>query len=493
MSRINGCLYERRLIEKYLEEHGGKCPKTGLPMSKEDLLRVDCSTAAPSALQSPAATSIPALLQLLHGEWDALMLEQFSLRQELAAVKQELSQALYQHDAACRVIAKLVKERDVLKEALNNIKVGGEGSALQSGATPVAAEDENEGGSCVLPGKIVADIDAFARALKHARKRREVPRQLAQPKKLESFVEVDDYQAHANANGSATAVHCIAIAETMGEKLIFTGGSDAKAVVYDVEKHAPTGQLIGHTKAIRGIVTQGNFALTCSDDGSTRTWTGTDKWVATSVMRGHNGAVVGIAMLPSTIHILTVGSDGALVFTDVTSGVNIASGHCEESSGSLTCVALHPDGFMAATGYGSSVLMWDIKRMAVDLALPHDHCGTITSVAFSDNGYTMAACTSKGVVKLWDLRNTEKEVAPLVFDNEDPLTAGAANHVCFDSFGRYLAIAGKCVRLWDVSKNEQIGCLSAHTQAVTAVAWGANAHWLASASMDTHTKIFGAE
>lgn len=59
-----------------------------------------------------AATSVPGLLAILQNEWDALMLETYSLKEQLNSVRQELAQTLYQHDAACRVIARLVKERD---------------------------------------------------------------------------------------------------------------------------------------------------------------------------------------------------------------------------------------------------------------------------------------------------------------------------------------------------------------------------------------------
>lgn len=83
----------------------------------------------------PTLTSIPSLLSVLQSEWDALALETYTLRQHLTQTRQELSRALYEHDAAVRVITRISKERDEAREALSSITVNGRavsnGDAMQ--------------------------------------------------------------------------------------------------------------------------------------------------------------------------------------------------------------------------------------------------------------------------------------------------------------------------------------------------------------------------
>lgn len=115
-----GNVFEKRLIEAYLSENG-KDPVTNDELTIDDL--VELKSPRIVRPRPPTLTSIPSLLSVFQNEWDALALETYTLRQHLTQTRQELSRALYEHDAAVRVIARLSRERDEAREALSNITV----------------------------------------------------------------------------------------------------------------------------------------------------------------------------------------------------------------------------------------------------------------------------------------------------------------------------------------------------------------------------------
>ncbi len=79
----------------------------------ELILSLGPEAAAP---RPPTHTSIPAMLQSLQNEYDAIVLETFVLKQQYNSLRQELSYSLYQQDAATRVVARLIRERDQARE-----------------------------------------------------------------------------------------------------------------------------------------------------------------------------------------------------------------------------------------------------------------------------------------------------------------------------------------------------------------------------------------
>jgi pre-mRNA-processing factor 19 len=146
-SRKSGNVFEKRLIEAHISENHTD-PVTGEDLAVEDLIELK----SPQVItpRAPNLTSIPALLSAFQNEWDALVLETHTLKQQLAQTRQELSVALYKNDAAIRVIARLSRERDEAREALSNVTVtgtAGNGEAM-------------EVDSQALPEELVAKVDA---------------------------------------------------------------------------------------------------------------------------------------------------------------------------------------------------------------------------------------------------------------------------------------------------------------------------------------------
>lgn len=78
-------------------------------------------------------------------------METLTLRQHLTQTRQELSRALYEHDAAVRVITRLSRERDEAREALSRITVNG---------APASNGDAMQVDGQELPGHLVAKVEA---------------------------------------------------------------------------------------------------------------------------------------------------------------------------------------------------------------------------------------------------------------------------------------------------------------------------------------------
>jgi pre-mRNA-processing factor 19 len=57
-------------------------------------------------------TAVPEMIHRLKEDWDTVALETNALKQHIFKLRKELSHALYQQDASCRVISRLLKERD---------------------------------------------------------------------------------------------------------------------------------------------------------------------------------------------------------------------------------------------------------------------------------------------------------------------------------------------------------------------------------------------
>ncbi|KAJ1556670.1 hypothetical protein HK405_002176, partial [Cladochytrium tenue] len=138
VSRKSGHVYEKRLILKYLVDNGGKEPGTGESLAEDDLIALKLTTKVVKP-RPPTVNSVPMLLSLLQSEWDSVMLETHQLKQQYHQLRQELSNALYENDAAKRVIARLARERDQARESLAAVSAA---AAAAAAAAPPSRTDE---------------------------------------------------------------------------------------------------------------------------------------------------------------------------------------------------------------------------------------------------------------------------------------------------------------------------------------------------------------
>ena len=248
VSSKSGHLFEKKLVEKYVKETG-KCPVTGETLGMDDLMPLKASkTVKPRP--SPA-TSIPGLLGLFHDEWDTLMLETHTLRQSLHTVRQELSHALYQHDAATRVIARLIRERDDARAALQNVRTS---IAEQDQTGKRVAEDADADAGkrqkkAALPDEVIEELAAVNAQLSQGRKKRVVPDSLASTDELASASLLGSHPLHQTTNGGIVSI------DINPEKpnVLATAGLDGTVQLFDHVQGRVLGSLQGHSKRLTSV------------------------------------------------------------------------------------------------------------------------------------------------------------------------------------------------------------------------------------------------
>ena len=94
------------------------------------------------------------------------MLEVFELRKQASSLRQELSHALYKEDAAMRVLARIMRERDEARSALASIRssmgLSGEAASGSAPAGDVEMDTDGPAKTSPLPAAISSAVDEVA-------------------------------------------------------------------------------------------------------------------------------------------------------------------------------------------------------------------------------------------------------------------------------------------------------------------------------------------
>lgn len=485
ISRKSGHLFEKRLVLKALAASGGKCPVTGDDLTEDDLIAVHADASAARALPA-SATSLPGLLSHMQAEWDAVALEGHALRQALATAHQELAAALYKYDAATRVIARVVRERDEAIAALADrgtamAAAGSSGVANGGSAGPVAgaevepAKGEGEGAvpdavadkesaaekereervresTVPIADSVLAQVmekHAALTKVRAARKSSKTPG-LATAADVRAYVETASVEvAPGNDPCAALAVLVAPDAEKDGAELVAAGCSDGSIRMFNPEDLSSLG--CGAVDAHVGAVTclandkqaRPELLFSGGADGLVRGW----KIELLQSSSGSQGEERPKKRRQSRSSARKEASSTASRLDPV---VEFARG---KSDAAVCGLSVHPSGnyVLSALESGEWRLHDTESAAVVGAGIAGSGAHRIDSCSLHPDGAIFAVGLASGAVEMWDVNKLKDTSAPVETLGGSDFSHGSARTIRMSENGYYMIVSGAgFTRVWDL-------------------------------------------
>lgn len=456
-SSKSGNIFEKRLITAYIAENH-KDPVNGEDLEIEDL--IDLKSARIAVPRPPTLTSIPSLLSTFQNEWDALALETFTLRQHLQQTRQELATALYQHDAAVRVIARLTKERDQAREALSKITISANG---------VNNEDSMQIDPEGLPLELCIKVDETQERLSKTRRKRPLPADWA------DFGTISKFETSIISEPLYSNTNFLAVNDST--QLAIIGGTEGVVGIFSIAE-----KKIQQSMEVGNPITDG---IWFAEHPVISTSSGLVKVLGLDELSFslHNGSANHLALHPCGDILASVGADKSFVLYDLAGKKSVCQIFTDSE---LVKVAFHPDGHLLAVGgIDGQIKLFHTKTCenAANFALD----GPIQDLTFSENGiWFSAVAKNSSHITIFDLRKEGKAAEAKVLDIE-----GNADCIRWDYTGQYLAACGsKGVKIFKYIKSSKSWSDDITLEAsATALAWGPEAKSLVAISSDGIIKL----
>lgn len=360
----SGAIFERKHIERYVASHHAD------PVSNEPLLLSDLVAIAQVAPIVPPVQarpqSVPSLLAQFQNEWDAVALEMFSLRKQLTQARHELSAALSHQEAAVRVVAKITKERDEARKALQDLAASLGSSPPSSGTIPV---------------------DSIAQA-------RESLFQLHKSQKIKG--PAPDTRL-CSTESPTTKKMCSQVRGTpyhdpSMHRLVLCANDSVHLINLTTMDIIATHE----NESADGAANVGDDVIVAFPD----------KILANGVTLPRPKAFHVLSILPHPLlfnFVAVCDEDHRFYFYDTDQGVCV---HESEKLETLLCMAFHVDGALLAVGTLLRVQIYSVLDGTLAAELDTEYL-TVTSVVFAMNGYWMVVVSCDGersALQVMDLR-----------------------------------------------------------------------------------------
>lgn len=520
VSPRSGLVFERAMIERYLERHGNVCPVTKEPLSRDELIEVRVN---PEAGARPAeGASVPGMLSALVREWDATLLEMQELREALALARSELTAALYEKDASLRVIARLRRERDEARAALlapqghtalaaqaaplstakrPRDEVGGEDAASKRAAPSAETAAGMSVESAAASGGGSGDDDvatrmlACAKELAAQRQKFRVEEGAADASAVARLELADSYSPHLQSKRGVTCLDVAWQNPDGGDLRVVTGGVDAKVALSDPRSKKVLMRYSEHKGAVTDVCFSGRgdtarFASTGSD-GALRVWDAGHKSSVATVDAAEGRGLAAVAAAPVPGIFVCGRADGGWALVDADRGATV---HGSDGAGAaMGAAALHPDGVLYAVADDSgTVALWDLRtrRSVAMCGAGPTHAGAARGVGFSERSGVWVFSCSADELCLWDLRRPSAAAGRAAL----PAAGGRGGRLSVDrATGRHVAVAGDGgVSVFHVGEDVSVGFLRVFdVRGSTAAAYGPRSASLYASSSDNYVYVYG--
>ena len=162
------------------------------------------------------------------------------------------------------------------------------------------------------------------------------------------------------------------------------------------------------------------------------------------VQAGHRAMIKALALSADNRLLASAGADNIIIIWDVASRKQILylAGHTEW----IFALAFSPDGRLASGSYDGTVKIWNIASAKVEYEIPSIRPYSVTSLAFSPFGDTLAIASANKVINLWDMK--ARKLKSSLQGHSDTVTQIAFSH---DGNTLTSSSLDKTVRLWNLS------------------------------------------
>ncbi|SCV00917.1 LANO_0F09208g1_1 [Lachancea nothofagi CBS 11611] len=411
------CVFEKSLIESYVQENGID-PINKEALSVEELIEIAQTSeqyAMSNSLNSSTLKvnySIPNLLSSLQDEWDAIVLENFQLRQQLEASKKELSTALYRCDAAMNVATRASLEAENLKQELSIL------TQNLAPAQAIKADSNNEEATDKLASSLMQEIirnsQEFAKASRKVK---------FQPLPYLHYTADTEVIANISPNGKIESA--------------FVNGNIANGKLVAFHSAEGSCNIISsstlETGSLKSLLKQNEYLNFAAPLSATQVLFGTksgkhgvydlvdQQEVFTVLQNDDDSEVVMVSWIKeiSERAYVVVNSNGLVSLADT---VDHRVVDLKATNFRTTFAHLHKDGLLLLQGNDKNLIVQDLTDVAkapIEYAHDVEVEGPILSAKFASNGYWLVLATAS-LLKIFDLRKKPNTLATetLVFTDK---------------------------------------------------------------------------